>query len=57
MTPTHLAGRLLAEVMAGHAERFDLFARFRHLPFPGGARLRQPLYALGMMYYRLRDWL
>lgn len=37
MAPTHLAGRLLAAVMAGQAGRFDLFARFRHLPFPGGA--------------------
>jgi gamma-glutamylputrescine oxidase len=36
MAPTHLAGRLLAEVMAGQAERFDLFARLGHLPFPDG---------------------
>jgi hypothetical protein len=43
--------------MAGHAERFDVFARFRQLRFHGGARLRQPLYALEMKYYRLRDWL
>jgi hypothetical protein len=37
---TGLAGRLVAEAMAGDASRFDVFARLRHRPFPGGALLR-----------------
>lgn len=57
VAPTHLMGKLLAEAIAGQAERFDLFARYKHLPFPGGKWMRQPLYALGMLYYRTRDWL
>jgi gamma-glutamylputrescine oxidase len=51
-----LAGQLIAEAVAGTAERFDLFARIPHLPFPGGP-LRTPLLVLGMLYYRLRDLL
>jgi gamma-glutamylputrescine oxidase len=51
-----MAGKLVAETIAGQAERFDLFARIKHLPFPGGALLRTPLLVLGMMYYRLRDF-
>jgi gamma-glutamylputrescine oxidase len=47
-------GKLIAEAIAGQAERFDLMARFRHPPFPGG-KLRTPLLALAMMWYRLRD--
>ena len=51
-----MAGKLVAETIAGQAERFDLFARIRHLPFPGGALMRTPALVLGMMYYRLRDY-
>jgi gamma-glutamylputrescine oxidase len=54
---TGLAGRLVAEAMAGDASRFDVFARLRHRPFPGGARLRTPALVLGMAWYRLRDML
>lgn len=57
VAPTHLMGKLLAETVAGHAERFDLFARYKHMPFPGGKWMRQPLYALGMLYYRTLDLL
>jgi gamma-glutamylputrescine oxidase len=54
---TSLAGRLMAEVVAGQEERFDLFARIRHLPFPGGRRLRTPLLVAAMAVHRVRDWL
>ena len=54
---TSLAGKLMAEVVAGQEERFDLFARIRHLPFPGGRLTRTPLLMAAMMVHRLRDWL
>jgi gamma-glutamylputrescine oxidase len=49
-----VCGKLMAEAIAGQAERFDLLSRFRHKPFPGG-RFRTPLLALGMLWYRLMD--
>jgi gamma-glutamylputrescine oxidase len=52
-----LAGQLIAEAIAGSAERFDVFARLPHRDFPGGRGLRQPLLALAMLWYRLRDLL
>ncbi len=52
---TQLAGRLLAEVVAGQAERFDLYAGIKHRKFPGGTHLRHPLLVAGMLYYSLRD--
>lgn len=55
VTCTHLAGRLIAEVMHGQGERFDAFAGLPHLPFPGGRLLRVPLSALGAWYYVTRD--
>jgi gamma-glutamylputrescine oxidase len=54
---TGLAGKLVAEAIAGHAERFDTFARIRHRNFPGGRLLRTPALVLGMAYYQLRDML
>ena len=54
---TGLAGRLVAEAMTGDASRFDVFARLKHHPFPGGKLLRTPALVLGMAWYRLRDLL
>jgi gamma-glutamylputrescine oxidase len=54
---TGLAGKLVAEAIAGDASRFDVFVQLRHLPFPGGAALRTPTLVLGMAYARLRDLL
>ena len=54
---TGLAGKLVAEAIAGNAERFDIFARIRQGTFPGGRALRMPALVLGMAYYRLRDLL
>jgi gamma-glutamylputrescine oxidase len=52
-----IAGQLVAQSVAGQAERFDLLARLRHRAFPGGALLRKPALMLGMLYYRLMDLL
>ncbi|MEN0104887.1 MAG: FAD-binding oxidoreductase [Pseudomonas sp.] len=53
---THLAGRLLAEAIAGQESRgFDLFASVPHVTFPGGKYLRSPLLALGMLWHRLKE--
>ena len=52
---TQIAGKLVAEAVAGTAERFDVLAGLRHRAFPGGTWLRHPLLVLGMLYYVLRD--
>ncbi|MDK2761355.1 MAG: FAD-binding oxidoreductase [Sphingopyxis sp.] len=52
---TTLAGELIAEAMAGTAERFDVLAGLPSHPFPGGTLLRRPLATLGLLWYALRD--
>jgi gamma-glutamylputrescine oxidase len=52
-----IAGELVAEAIAGDAERFDVFGRIPHHDFPGGMLLRRPALALAMLWYRLRDLL
>lgn len=50
-----LAGELIAEAVAGQAERFDVMASLPTPGFPGGTLLRWPGLVLGMLYYSLRD--
>jgi gamma-glutamylputrescine oxidase len=57
VTLTGLAGKLVAEAVAGTAERFDVFARIPHRDFPGGRLFRRPSLMLAMLYYRIRDLL
>ncbi len=52
-----VVGRIIAEAIAGQAERLDLFGKLPHTPFPGGPALRTPLLAVAMLWYRLRDLL
>jgi gamma-glutamylputrescine oxidase len=51
---TGLYGKLMADCVRGVSEQFDLLARIKHLPFPGGP-LRTPTLVAAMMYYRIRD--
>ncbi len=52
---THLAGQIMADAIAGTFERFDIFARIKPVTVPGSGILAEPMVALGMMYYRLKD--
>ncbi|HYG89614.1 MAG TPA: FAD-binding oxidoreductase [Azospirillum sp.] len=52
-----IAGQVIAEAVAGTAERFDVFARIPHMAFPGGPGLRTPTLVLAMLWFRLRDLL
>jgi gamma-glutamylputrescine oxidase len=54
---TGMAGRLVAESIAGQAERFDLFTKLEHRDFPGGRALRTPALVLAMLWFRLKDLL
>lgn len=54
---TAIAGRVMAEAIAGQASRFDIFARVPHRAFPGPPGLKMPALVLGMLWYRLQDWL
>ena len=54
---TGMAGKLVAEAVAGQAERFDMFAKLEHRDFPGGPALRTPALVLAMLWFRLKDLL
>ena len=49
------AGKVIAEAIAGTAERFDVMADIPIHAFPGGTLLRYPGMVLGMMFYSMKD--
>lgn len=51
----NLAGKLMADAVAGQADGFDTVAAIPTRPFPGGSMLRSPLLVAGMAWYGLRD--
>jgi gamma-glutamylputrescine oxidase len=51
----NLAGKLIADALAGTAEQFDIMASLPTPAFPGGVWLRHPALVLGMLYYALLD--
>jgi gamma-glutamylputrescine oxidase len=55
MVAATIAGRVLAEAIAGQAERFDVYARLKHHDFPGGKLFRRPTLVMAMTWFRLRD--
>ena len=52
---THLAGRIMADAVAGTVEQFDMFANVKPFKVPGAHLLSTPMVALGMMYYKIKD--
>jgi len=50
-----LGGKLLAEAVLGRPEKFDVFAKVPARKFPGGALLRKPLVAAGLLFYKWQD--
>ena len=52
---THLAGRIMADAVAGTMEQFDLFAKVKPLVVPGAHSLSKPMVALGVLYYQIKD--
>lgn len=50
-----IAGRVMAEAVAGQAGSFDVMAGLKVPRFPGGAAFRAPLLTLAMTWFSLRD--
>jgi glycine/D-amino acid oxidase-like deaminating enzyme len=57
LCPSHIAGNVIADAIAGDSERFDVFDKVWHLKLPGGLWFANPALALGMMWYRLKELL
>jgi glycine/D-amino acid oxidase-like deaminating enzyme len=52
---THLVGEILADVVAGTVERFDIFASIKPVRIPGASLFANQMVSLGILYYGLKD--
>jgi len=52
---TGMAGKVVAESIAGQSERFDAFGKIKHHNFPSGQVMRTAAQMLGMWYYQLKE--
>lgn len=50
-----MGGKMLADLVLGDSERFDLFQKIPKMGFPGNSLLRWPLLVAAMSYYSIRD--
>jgi len=57
VAPTHIAGKILADIVAGESEQFDIFSRVHHWRLPGGKWFANPALAAGMLYVKLKELL
>lgn len=57
VAPTHVMARVIAEAIHGETDRFAMLSSIRHMAFPGGKYLRRPAYAVGMSYFKAKDYL
>jgi len=57
IAPTHLAGKMMADIVCGDSEQFDVFSKISHMSIPGGKWFAGPAVALGMSYFRLKEML
>ena len=55
ISTANFAGKIIAEAIAGTADRFDVMADIPIHTFPGGTLLRYPGMVLGMLYFSLKD--
>ncbi len=54
---THIMGEIAADAICGTAEKFDLFANIKHFRIPGTQWFGNQMLAMGMLYYRMKDWM
>ncbi len=53
--PTCVAGRVVADAIAGRRDHLNLFMKLQHTEFPGGQLLAPWLEAAGKLWFRMRD--
>ncbi|AFU98432.1 NAD(P)/FAD-dependent oxidoreductase [Simiduia agarivorans] len=55
LAPTHMAGKVLADAIAGERENFDILAKVHHWRLPFGRTLSNLALGAGMSYYLAKE--
>lgn len=54
---THMVSEILTDAISGQMETFDVFAKVKHWKIPLPRWIGNNIIALGMIYYRMKDFL
>ena len=57
VAPTHMAGKIIANAISNEWDMIDTLSKIKHIQLPGGKWFSSPAMSLGMLYYRLQDFL
>ena len=57
VAPTHMAAKIIASSISNEWDMIDTLSRVRHIQLPGGKWFSGPAMSLGMLFYRLKDFL
>jgi len=55
VSPTHMAGEIMADSVEGKYDRLELFEKYPHTPIPLGRWAGNQLVGLGMLYFKFLD--
>jgi len=56
LVPTRVAAKVVSDKMLARSDELDWFAPIVNPPFPGGEAVGGLMQAVGMTYYRVRDF-
>jgi len=56
LVPTRVAAKVVTDKMLAKSDELDWFAPIVNPPFPGGEAIGGLMQAVGMTYYRVRDF-
>ncbi len=57
VAPTHMAGKIIANAISNEWDMIETLSKIKHIQLPGGKWFSSPAMSLGMLYYRLQDFL
>ncbi|SVA82278.1 uncharacterized protein METZ01_LOCUS135132, partial [marine metagenome] len=57
VAPTHMAAKIIASAISNEWDMIDTLSRVKHIQLPGGKWFSGPAMSLGMLFYRLKDFL
>ena len=57
MILSDMLGKIIAEAVSGTVEKFDIFAKVKHMPLIGGDITKRTIFSLGNLWLQLRDLL
>ena len=57
VAPTHMAGKIIANAISNEWDMIETLSKIKHIQLPGGKWFSSTAMSLGLLYYRLQDFI